>query len=242
MRVAPGQENVTFEVTYISSSGAPVTPDEVDASIFDANGVEIVDDGLAVETDPGTFSYTWAQVPEDAELGLWTIQWKAIKDGLALPPGEEIFEVTTSDVIVIPAEEVMFSRLRSRLGEIPYDALDEAQILDLVSYASGSLDLATLEGWKRKMARWARLVDVSESGSQRQMADKFDHAVKMVALWSKVVGDVDAATSAALGRVVGKAVNLGYKPDPSLAISPFNDYSDYVRMYPTHRLIIPAIL
>lgn len=240
MRLAPGQQDAPIEVTFISSSGAPLTPDAVTLDIIDPSNVTVLNDAVPVETSPGNYQYLW-DVPADAETGLWRAEWRATF-GTTVVPGEEIFEVADPGVIVVPSEQVLISRLRGRLGEVPYDVMDDDAILDLIAYSGNDLVRATLEGWIRKAARYARLVDVSESGSSREMSTKFKNARAMVDLWSKVVGEDAAIVTASLQRIVGKSVNLGYKPDPSLAISPFNDYSDYVRMYPTHRLIIPAIL
>lgn len=240
MRVAPGQQDVLFEVNFITSGGAAADPDSVTVDITDATGDVLVNDAPAVEVEDGLWNFTY-DMPADADLGLWRIDWRATF-GTQVVPGEEIFEVADPDVIVVPSEQVLISRLRSRLGEIPYDVMDDNTILDLISYSGGDIAIATLEGWIRKMARYARLIPVSESGSQRDMDVKFKNAKQMVELWSAVVGEVSDATASALQRVVGRVVNLRDKPDPISALTPFSGYADHIREYPTHRLIIPAIL
>lgn len=79
-----------------------------------------------------------------------------------------------------PSEE-----LRARLGErIPEGGTEEdtmfsnAEILDLLSYG----DRAEEEGWRRKAAEFASLVDTAEGTARRAMSDLHAHALRQMEL------------------------------------------------------------
>jgi hypothetical protein len=115
-------------------------------------------------------------------------------------------------------------------------------IADLLVYAGNDLDVATYEGWKRKAAHLQRLIDISESGSDRNLSQRFRQAKSMLDFWGGMLAAQASETSIAMaGRVVGRVVNLRQEEDPNPG-TPFSGYSEHIRMYPTHRLLIPAIL
>lgn len=243
MRYAPGT-TAELTSTFTLIDGDPVNPDSVEVDIYNPDGL-VVNDGIPVNVSIGLYRYDF-DVPEDADLGLWRIEWHSVINGVHAY-GDELFEVNFEGATP-PA--VLAEQLRGRLDEAKIDPegdgsetfFNDEQIADLLFYGDG-LDGATLEGWLRKQARYARLVDVSESGSIREMSQKFKHATVMVRFWSDVLGDASEAASLALaGRVVGRAVNLWGTEDPLALQTPFSGYSDHIREYPTHRLIIPAIL
>jgi hypothetical protein len=57
-----------------------------------------------------------------------------------------------------------------------------------VAFASGTI-------WRRKAAKYAELVDVSEAGASRKMSDLFEHALKMAAYWEGVGTDEEEAAA-----------------------------------------------
>jgi hypothetical protein len=120
-------------------------------------------------------------------------------------------------------------------------------LADMVSANGDNYNLTVYEGWRWKMARYSRLIDITESGSDRKMSQKYKHAKEMVAYWKSICGDEETALAAATaGRIVGKAVNLRCTPDPSAASGyPFwNEGGDNVRYFPSYRFLIvrPSIL
>lgn len=249
MRYAPG---TTAELTAtISDSGNdPVTPTSVLVDIYDTDGTVVVNDGVPVNVSPGLYLYEY-DIPSDADKGLWRIEWRIVVSGnTAL--GVEYFEVyDEQDAAPDEANVVFNSLLRSRIGEPKTDPLGDGsetlftdfQIAMIYNKTSGNLNRATLEGWLWKMAYYSSLIDVTESGSDRPLSQKFKQAKEMVDAWRRFVGDDDAAAASAMaGRVVGKAVNLRCCDSDSSNPYPFSGYSYHVRMYPTHRLIIPAVL
>lgn len=239
MRWSPGA-TATLTVTYTDDTGAAVDPTSVVADIFDPNDVHEVVAGAPEHVSQGLYAYEYEIAP-DAELGLWRIEWTAVISGEDVLGGE-MFEVNPIGVNVNFASEVNASILRSRLSEHDDEIFNDAAIQDLLAYANGDLDAATYEGWLRKMARYQRLVDVVESGSDRKMSQKFKQAKVMVDLWGGFIGaDNDQRSDAIAGRIVGRVVNLRCSDEPVL-LTPFSGYSDHIHMYPTHRLLIPAIL
>lgn len=51
----------------------------------------------------------------------------------------------------------------------------------------GSVEAATSRVWREKVARYSRLVDVSEAGASRKMSQAFSHAKAMAEHWGSVV-------------------------------------------------------
>lgn len=244
MRYSPGS-TAELTSTFTKANGDLVNPDSIEVDIFGPAG-QLLDNGVPVNISLGLYQYDY-EIPEDATTGLYRIEWHATINGL-LANGDEVFEVEFADITIDPG--VLSEQLRSRLSEEKTDPegngsetfFTDDEIADLLFYGDG-LDGATLEGWIRKQARYARLVDVSESGSIREMSQKFKHATILVKFWQSVLGDASEAASLALaGRVVGRAVNLWGTEDPLALQTPFSGYSEHIREYPTHRLIIPAIL
>ena len=85
-------------------------------------------------------------------------------------------------------------RLRALLGEsIPTGGADtdtfflNADITDLVNNFQGptgdNLYLAAVEGWRRKAASYANLVNTQEGGSTRAMSDLYTHAESQVSYY-----------------------------------------------------------
>lgn len=82
--------------------------------------------------------------------------------------------------------------LRARLGErIPATGTDadtmftDAEIIDLITNYG---DAAVLEGWRRKAAEFANLVDTTEGTSKRAMSDLHNNALAMVAMLDASAG------------------------------------------------------
>lgn len=78
-------------------------------------------------------------------------------------------------------------RVRALLGEtIEVGGVDsdtmftDAEILDILAVAADDVELAVVEGWRRKAAAYANLVDTSEGTSKRAMSDLHKNALRMV--------------------------------------------------------------
>ena len=237
-------------VSFIDAYGNPIDMDAVDVQIFDPNGLA-VDMSAATMDHLGTGEYQENYpIAADALVGNWTIEWTGWLAGLAAP-GDDEFGVQFSNVTVITSESALQSSLRARLGEVKRDPdgtgtetlFDDEQIANILSYASNDLDLATLEGWKRKAAHFSRLVDFSELGSDRNLRQKFTNAKMMIDTWTGIVNRGDQSRSDALaGRVVGRVASLRESPsDANLGLFAGRPVTS-TRMYLTKRLIIPAIL
>lgn len=239
MIVQPGQD-ADLTVVFTDDQGQPVDPTSITADIFDPDNSLVVEGEIPVRLSEGFYLYTWL-VPEDAELGEYRVEWRSTIGGNSAF-GFELFDVSNiiDGGIVAPAD--MQQALRDRLDEKTEALFSNDDIVDILFMHGNNLDEATVEGWQRKMARYARLVDVSESGTDRKMSQKFKNAQAMVKFWQ---GVLDATATIDVGRyrtlVVGRVVNLRGTGSQSL-LTPFSGYADHVREYPTHRLVIPAIL
>lgn len=80
--------------------------------------------------------------------------------------------------------------LRARLGErIPAEGTDkdtmftDAEIIDLLGYPNPEL-----EGWRRKAAEYANLVDTAEGTSKRAMSDLHAHALSEIQRLEQAAG------------------------------------------------------
>ena len=69
----------------------------------------------------------------------------------------------------------------------------------LVDANGGSVNLASAVVWRRKAAKYADLVNVSEAGASRQMSDLFKHAQEMAAFYEGLGNETLDPTSP-LGR------------------------------------------
>ena len=98
--------------------------------------------------------------------------------------------------------------VRENLGEVVPAGGTEADTLFTDVQISSWIDqgkgqaYATLTGWRKKMAHYANLVNVTDGAASRTFSDLFDHAVTMVRQWEGII--VSPATK---GRTrVGKIV------------------------------------
>ena len=99
------------------------------------------------------------------------------------------------------------NEVRENIGEVIPEGGTESdtlftdeQIIKWINDTS-SLDAASLKGWKKKMADFANLVNVTDGAAARTFSDLFEHARQMVALYT------DLAVGPTAGRArVGKIV------------------------------------
>lgn len=250
MRYSPGME-AKPTITFVNTSGDLADPESVSVEIRGPGGTVIASTDDPERISPGFYTFTWL-IPLDATLGLYEARWEAEIGGL-VAVGEDPFEVESGGVVTpVDLQEIIV--LRSRLAEPkPEGDADGTQtffsdntLQMMYAGAGGDLDEATLEGWMRKAAYYQQFYNVGESGSERQMSQKFRQAVAMVDIWRSVVNkNAQGRTGASLrGSVVGRPVNLrqnGYVDAAPLSW-PFSGYSEHIRIFPTHRLMIPAIL
>lgn len=103
-------------------------------------------------------------------------------------------------------------RLRGLIGEkIPDGGVEsdtqfsDLEIEDMLVQAGNNIDRAAFEGWRRKAAIYADLVNVTEGNAARDMSDLHKHALDMVKAYS--------VTSSTLtqGRTrIGKIIRRGF--------------------------------
>ncbi len=248
MRYAPGQI-AELTAMFTDARGELINPTSVVVDIYDANGVKVVEDGIPVNIGLGNYQYDYG-IHAEAPQGEWEIFWHAVVNGEPII-GSEDFSVYPASVLVTPGSSQTNTFLRSRLGETkePEDEdgantlFRDMEIEEILS-VSDDMDAATLEGWRRKAARLAYLVDVSESGASRSLSQRYRGAKSMLDHWEKVLNARSEAAGAALaGRVVGKPMSMRDEA-PEASQTPFHWTHNwaYARPYPTKRLLIPAVL
>ena len=80
---------------------------------------------------------------------------------------------------IIPADvDVARRRVREMIGETDATSAWEAHDIDLLLSGATSLEDAAAIGWQKKAARYAELVDVTESGSSRKQSQLHAAALK----------------------------------------------------------------
>jgi len=248
VRYTPGS-TATFYAPFIDEAGNPKDPDSVTVDVTDANGTEIVTDGVPTQDALGAFHFD-LDLAEDAPWGLWSINWTAIFDGNTVP-GREDFEVAFDFVVL--SNVLLHSTLRSRLGEVSKLPADQngsdtmfltEEISEILSLTNNDLDRATLEGWQRKAGHLQRLIDFNEAGTERNLSRKFIQAKQMQDYWLRVVSQTGQIRSTALaGRVVGKVIHLRSDAPSAPVLTGLGAMNE--RMWPVNRswtLMIPAIL
>lgn len=242
---AQGSEAI-FRVDFETQAGGSFEPDagSVIANINDPDAVQVAT-GPGVNINPGSYTFTW-EVPVDAAVGVYELEWHATHNGLILG-GSEFFEVTLPGALLVPDSITL---LRSRADDpIPVGGTDADTefpndvLQSYLALTGNDMDRATLVVWQIKAARLSHLVDVVESGSERKLSQKARQAKTMLDYWTRIVSDASVLRSKALGgRVVARTASLD-DSDPAwmlLQSTPFGD--QYVRAYPTYRMVVSAAI
>ena len=130
--------------------------------------------------------------------------------------------------------------LRSLLGEtIPEGSADidtfftNTQVSDLLDRHFDNLNAAAAEGWLRKAADVAKLIDISESGSERSLSQKYKHYLSMAKHFADAAG-TDLVAAGAGRRVIGRPINLDESDSEQYEL-PFGPSSENIRIYPLKR-------
>lgn len=89
--------------------------------------------------------------------------------------------------------------LRRLVAEPTQDNYTHLMLSDIID-ATGSLNAAALQVWTEKAAGYVALVDISEGGSQRKNSDLLDHALKMIEIYTGLVGGEGRTKIARLTR------------------------------------------
>lgn len=118
----------------------------------------------------------------------------------------------------------------------------DSDIVALLENNGENWNLASAEGWTMKMAMFARLVDMDESGATRKLSQKFRQARDMVRFFSAAAADAWTNESHAF-RALAKAMSLRDDERPgSPSDTPFSGYSEHInaRYFPLKRM--PGIM
>jgi hypothetical protein len=105
-------------------------------------------------------------------------------------------------------------RLRRLTGEHGPEFYSDAEMQEMLTAytAQGETDYdrAALAIWAEKMARYASMVDMAESGAERKLSQLYKNAQGMYALYSKKVQDKDDELAAKVAdiRVAGRSTTI----------------------------------
>lgn len=233
---------------FVKDGAEPVDPSSLAFDIIRIeDDVIVLADAVPERISLGYYKASW-DIPNDASLGAYRIHWKVVIEGIPAN-GYEAFDVGTTEMTT--DQQLLNERLRARLSEEKTDEFGDGSetmfkdsaIFDMLGMTGNNLNLATLEGWIRKAAKFQRLIDISESGSTRELSQKFKSAKEMIDLWTNRCGkDAEGRLAAMRGRVVGRAVNLREPlPDPAQwQQMPKRSVDDTIVSFPDHEIIISA--
>lgn len=70
-----------------------------------------------------------------------------------------------------------------RMTDAATEDYTDSEINTIIDEQSGDLNLAASEIWEQKAAKYAALVDTSESGSSRKQSALFDKALQMAGFY-----------------------------------------------------------
>lgn len=236
-------KNADGSVVALNDPGDTVTirVKEVGAAVADPYLVEAA---MNIETPAqGIVNYTFDAADVDAK-GVFNFWVKVVFDGGGIQsfPQDGTFTLVIEDG-TIASEPVM--RLRARLGD-RFRANDRPfftnyELSALLDLYEQNVEMAALEGWYIKKAEYAELHDITESGSERKLSQKYKHASEMV----KTLTESNAVILNGQygGRVAGKTVYLDESRNPRLTendtsfpgMSALPDASEFVRSYPLYR-------
>lgn len=114
-----------------------------------------------------------------------------------------------------PEPTMPVQQLRRMTAEFGTEFYTDAQMEEFLVRATStqdiiSMDRAALYVWLEKLARYATMVDVVESGSERKLSQLYKNAAAQVALYTKYVeAEVDRVTAeVALTRVPGRSSTI----------------------------------
>jgi hypothetical protein len=93
-------------------------------------------------------------------------------------------------------------RVREMLGETESSGSWEPHDIDLLLAGQTSLEAAAALGWQKKAARYAELVDVSESGSSRKNSQLHGMALKQWETYTELADEGTTAAPAGTGTRV----------------------------------------
>jgi hypothetical protein len=112
----------------------------------------------------------------------------------------------------VPTQEELLAQIRRMVNEPTEVNYSDAALLALFAQNTNTQGWLSLNGvalsiWNEKLARYAELTDISESGSERKLSQLYKNAANQVKLYlSYVQKEQDLAASAASGaRVVGRS-------------------------------------
>lgn len=194
-----------------------------------------------VRLSAGNYRYNF-YVPALAEDGDWRIVWTGT-EGVNELIGEDILTVLIVDeesLNSVPSLRLLINEKIPEFGE-PSDTKFSDNELALILERMGlSLYASAAEAWYVKAGMYEQLIDIDESGSNRNLDQIFKHALSMGDRYARAFKTEGDALSMALeGRVPGIAVSpWACSPDDPNVIYPFSGYEiTYERYFPTCRFM-----
>lgn len=202
----------TFLAEY-KAAEALVDPDNPLVDVLDPAGNVVVADGVPVRLDQGHYSYL-VVLPMAAPLGQWEIRWTGVINGFLVSSSESFNVVEPGQV---SAGSSAVQSVRELTHELEGGDYSTERIEDLLVSNGGSINRVVLHIWRSKAARYAKYIDINESGSNRSFSQLHKNAMAEVASYQKVVDGESTALMAAVGRAVGRSINILDTPPASAA-------------------------
>lgn len=184
------------------------------------NGATVAISGLGVETedvivvDPETITLM-IRVSAGADVGFRDVTVTlpdATTAGLAGSLVVTNFQSLTAQLRLLIGERI-------KVGKTEADtAFSDDELIDMILRHNGNIYLAAAEAWSAKQADYSKLVDISESGSERKLSQMFKNANTMAEAYSKAGIAIGAEL---INPVVGQSVAwLNPADDPRAFATP----------------------
>lgn len=237
----------TFEIALYDYAGALVDADNIVINVEQPGGGYLYEDVVPVHVAQGRYEYEFV-IPSDADPGTWSGVWEATRDGVLQIKREDITVVSAGSLLTDPYS---ITGLRLLLWEqIPEGGTEadtnftDTQLALVLAMGNGVLSRAAAIGWSIKGGKYSKMIDISESGSNRRLNQLFTNCERMWKQFSVEAEKEETLVLAAGSRAVG-AVGFSILGDsaPAELVSLFASYkmdSVNIRAFPLKRF--PAIL
>lgn len=198
--LAQGGER-TFWAEFKTAEGALVDPVEPLVDVVDLNGNLVEQDAVPARESLGRYSYL-VVLPAVAPLGQWEVVWSGVVNGLEVESSEAFMVVAPAQ---ISASSPLVEDVRELTSESPTGDFPDSRIETLLSRFAGDVYRVVLHIWRAKAAKYARHIDLNESGSNRSFSQLHKNALAEVDRYQKLVDANLAVTGAAVARTVGRS-------------------------------------
>lgn len=234
---------------FLDYTGAAIDTDLESVEIYQPNDELYLSVPLedVIRLSAGSYKFNF-YAPLDAEDGEWRIVWSARHPGGQLLVGEDTFTVLVVNEAALNSVTALRLLINERIPATGSDAdtrFTDNELAAILERMGLSMYAAAAEAWYVKAGMFEMMIDVDESGSNRNLDQIFKHAISMGDRYARAFKtEGDALAGAVEGRVVGIAVSPWTDDADPNVIYPFSGYEHtYTRYFPVARFVYtPAVM